>query len=128
MDETYYGYFLGGYNLCIPNMMFCNPYQYQQVMPQYGYSPLYGYVSCCPVDLSIQSKYSAIQTALQSTMSTQALIDSMNMNVKPKKLIDNIYDLEQIIYGEVNPILEWRKEQERRIEEKYRWIEQIVLI
>lgn len=124
MNGTYYGCFVG-HSPCIPNTMFCNnPYQYQSVMPQYSYNPLYGCTSCCPVDLSIQSKYSALQSALQSTMNTQALIDSMN--VKPKKLIRNIYDLESFVYGETNPILEWRKKEEQRIEEKYKWIELIV--
>lgn len=117
MNEDYPGMF----NLCIPNTMFCNPYPYYPVTLMECSDIL---TSIYPLRYGIQSCYDMLQSQCQQTMCNQAIMDSM-MYQQNKRLIDNICDLEQIVYGEVNPILEWRKEQERRIEEKYKWIEQI---
>lgn len=102
MDKTNYGYFLGSYNPCVPNIMFCNPYPYYPVTLMECSDLL---ISIYPLRYGVQSRYDMLQPQCQQTMCNQAIMDSM-MHRQSKRLVDNIYDLEQIIYGEVNPVLE----------------------
>ena len=116
----------------IPNTMFYNIPCY----PYYGDTSLSKLAEQANYNTSLRSKIQAQQNEtnnfrLQQTMNCLN-VSNQYYPEQPvyrkegceKKRINNVYDMEQIIYGE-NPILNWRNEQLRKIEEKYKWIDLI---